>query len=47
MAIYPVCGACRQRGTVMLILNVMLLMAFLIMVAISLVQVVAFHHAGQ
>ena len=31
----------------MLILNVMLLMAFLIMVAISLVQVVAFHHAGQ
>ena len=47
MAIYPMCGVCRQRGTVMLILNVMLLMAFLIMVAISLIEVLGFLHAGQ
>ncbi len=31
----------------MLILNVMLLMAFLIMVAISLTEVLGFHHAGE
>jgi Tfp pilus assembly protein PilX len=47
MAIYPMCGVCRQRGTVMLILNVMLLMAFLIMVAISLVEIQGSHHAGK
>jgi hypothetical protein len=47
MATYPMCGACRQRGTVMLILNVMLLMAFLIMVAISLVEVLGSHHARE
>ena len=31
----------------MLILNVMLLMAFLIMVAIALVEVVEFRHPGE
>ena len=31
----------------MLILNVMLLMAFLIMVAISLVELLGFHQPGQ
>jgi hypothetical protein len=30
----------------MLILNVMLLMAFLIVVALSLIEVLVFHHAG-
>lgn len=31
----------------MLIVNVMLLMAFLIMVAISLSETLGFHHAGE
>jgi hypothetical protein len=47
MAIYPMCGVCRQQGTVMLILNVMLLMAFLIVAAISLLEVLDFRHAGE
>ena len=47
MAIYRTCGVCPQRGTVMLILNVMLLMAFLIMVAVSLIEVLGFHEAGE